>query len=79
MEKIIGNELATPVSASYSDEAPNVLIPVGGLTIRQHFAAMAMQGLIGTIVSANVQDLAKASVIAADALITELNNPTPAG
>jgi hypothetical protein len=53
-----------------------------GLTIREHFAAMAMQGFIATgkyadvhsydMVSAGAMSIAKRAVICADALIAEL-------
>lgn len=45
-----------------------------GLTKREYFAAMAMQGLVTKSLSYNtIQDFAKMSVKAANALITELN------
>lgn len=51
-----------------------------GLTIRQHFAAMAMQGFCsagyGDFNSNHVEAIAKFSVEQADALIAELNKPT---
>lgn len=55
-----------------------------GLTIRQHFAALAMQGILSTMRSTSLTEsqlkvIAKESVVAAGLLITELNNPTPAG
>lgn len=50
----------------------------GGLTIRQEFAARAMQGIIGSemiIGKHSYNDVAAASVTMADALIAELNKP----
>lgn len=43
-----------------------------GLTIRQHFAAMAMQGRC-VDPKTSIEDLAKEAVRIADALINELN------
>lgn len=49
----------------------------GGLTIRQHFAAMAMQGLLAASEKGDVQDEAVVAVAYADALIVELNKEKP--
>lgn len=78
------NEKITCVAASYTDEDPEVLTPQGGLTKREYFAVMAMQGMLANPTSTNklydesipysVQ-CANASVIMADALITSLNKP----
>jgi hypothetical protein len=76
---ITGNETAYPVveieegvGVAASDER--------GLTIRQHFAAMAMQGLFSSMNRydfppnlENVAYCAQLGVTAADALINELN------
>ncbi len=79
---IIGNERAFPVAGSYNDESPEVLIPIDGLTIRQEFAKAAMQGLLTTLVAdsdnwspnkENIDYCVGLSVIAADALIEQLN------
>lgn len=52
--------------------------PNGGITKREYFAAMAMQGLLAAdhtmLVSYNI--LAEYATDAADALIAELNKPT---
>lgn len=81
---IDANERAFPVSASYSDDNPQVLIPTGGLTIRQHFAAIAMQGILASWGSESMPEskgielMARTSIEAADALIKELNKtPQP--
>ena len=76
-----GNE---PIS-SYQDEGAGEA--VGGLTIRQSFASLAMQGLLTRVPNRpnNETDLgiielkriSKESVIMADALIEELNKPKP--
>jgi hypothetical protein len=78
MRKLKPENPAFPLGVEYSD------IDEQGLTIRQHFAAMAMQGMLSCL---NVQDFpsneinikycAALSVIAADALIAELNKPKP--
>jgi len=44
-----------------------------GLTKREHFAAMALQGLLASDVRDNPEGFATYSVKAADALIKELN------
>lgn len=44
-----------------------------GLTIRAHFAAMAMQGYLSADVPAGDKEIARWSVEQADALIAELN------
>lgn len=44
-----------------------------GLSIRAHFASLAMQGQIAHYGSANPESIAKSAVKAADALIEELN------
>ena len=84
MSKIKGNESITAVAVPgfmYGDgshEEPSVK---GGLTIRQHFAAMAMQGLLSN--TKNGYDTkaavtyAENAVYLADALIAELNKDTP--
>lgn len=73
MSKITGNEPAMPVVGRYADKN---LLEANGLTIRQHFAAMAMQGILASldndtaIVGSFIADM---SVRCADALIAELN------
>jgi hypothetical protein len=48
--------------------------PQDGLTKREYFAAMAMQGLLACPNNVNMaQDIAKGAVIVADQLIIELN------
>ena len=66
--KITGEEPAT--GFAYGD-----MPAVGGLTIRQHFAAMAMQALMSNsaIDIMEMSAYANDAVIAADALIAELN------
>lgn len=65
---ITGNELAFPMN----ELANGSFNP--GLTIRQHFASMAMQGLLSnTNRGGSDRNFAEYSVQMADALITELN------
>lgn len=54
-------------------------IPMGGLTIRQYFSAMAMSGYMAYEFAQhmNAQDVAEYAVKCADALIDELNKPKP--
>lgn len=53
----------------FGNDAPN-----DGLTKREYFAAMAMQGLLACPNNVNMaQDIAKGAVIVADQLIIELN------
>lgn len=74
--KINGDETISPqLTASEITGHP---YSVGGLTIRQHFAAMAMQGIISNSYkeseASNWLDIAvEHSVKIADALINELN------
>lgn len=46
---------------------------VGGLTKREHFAAMAMQGIISNGAEMRDENIAGAAVALADALIEALN------
>jgi hypothetical protein len=55
---------------------------VGGLTIREHFAAMAMQGLLSNLSDIrregfNDKDIEAYAVMRADALIAELAKVRP--
>ncbi len=45
-----------------------------GMTMREHFASLAMQGLVTKFSSSEI--VAKTAVRMADALIAELNKPT---
>lgn len=45
-----------------------------GLTKREYFAAMAMQGIIGKINVHEYKDMAEYAVNAADALLAKLSN-----
>lgn len=87
MEKITGNEPAMPIIKTVGDgTGPIGSVIEPGLTIRQHFAAMAMQGLLYQNLpvdralnesnengNSQLSNLAQASVKCADALIEALN------
>ena len=61
------NQCAFPASAEFHTE--------GGLTVRDYFAAMAMQGFI-MLGHRNYENVAKFSIECADALIKELQKIT---
>ncbi len=65
-----GNDLITPL-INTDTEAGHY----SGLTKREYFAAMAMQGLLAS--GDYTQDIAHSSVECADALISELNKQQP--
>lgn len=56
----------------YDDASNDELIPRNGLTKREHFAALAMQGLMGLSVSLDAIQIAEAAIDQADALLAEL-------
>jgi hypothetical protein len=70
---LTGNEPANPLSHDYKFNTSATVHY--GLTIRQHFAAMAMQGALATCSPNHYAPLhiAEMSVKIADALIAELN------
>lgn len=64
------NDMAFPASRSTSIQL--------GLTKREYFAALAMQGIIGDhLPEENYQGMAVNAVLAADALIAELSKVKP--
>lgn len=67
-----GNECAFAIPAF---EQPKKLWnePQYGLTKREYFAALAMQGIVSTDLADTYENFAKASVAMADALIKALN------
>jgi hypothetical protein len=71
---ITGNESAMPLS---NDSMKSGSEKARCLTIRQHFASMAMQGMLangdGDFVSHHAARIAANAVTHADALIEELN------
>lgn len=79
MEKITGDELVTATVKPgfvYGDGSYEESSIKGGLTIRQHFAAMVMQGLAAKYNLNKPEDqqiISQMSVELADSLITELN------
>lgn len=73
------NESAMPAQGCYLDSDGRFEMTVAhhGLTIREHFAAMAMQGFIsgGWDSKGNEGDTAEMAVLFADALLAELAKP----
>jgi len=65
--------------AGFADPNGNISYPEPGLTKRELFAAMAMQGLGGNsaLNQASAQNIACWAVECADALIAELNKEPP--
>jgi DNA-binding CsgD family transcriptional regulator len=59
---------AMPTIAQHGD----LMIDSSGLTKREHFAAMAMQGLLASETIATFEEFAGSSVQMADALLAEL-------
>ena len=54
----------------------DAIIPeMAGLTKREFFAAMALEGLLATYRGVNAEETAHVAVFAADCLIDELNKP----
>lgn len=75
MENITGDEPSMPI---WFEGNLGQMNSTGGLSIRQHFAAMAMQGFISSIKEGYQtmhRDAAEQAVEFADALIAELNKP----
>lgn len=68
--KELGNEKAFPLIS------PDGTGVNQGMTMREYFAAKAMQGLIASINVYDYKDLATYSVSAADALLAELSKPS---
>lgn len=66
---IYGNDTAMPKYTRNLDEGYST----GGLNIREHLAALAMQGFCAS--GAKFSEIAQTSVAMADALIAELNKP----
>lgn len=70
-----------PISPTYK------FVECNGLTKREHFAGLAMQGLMTTLIPTednqlcpnkeNVVNMAKLAITAADALLAELEKPKP--
>jgi hypothetical protein len=72
---------AFPVSGSYGDEAPSVIVPIEyGITIREYYAGLAMQGMLSAMDGFDatpgfMEHLAVSAVKQADALIKALEPP----
>ena len=71
-QKITGNEPATGFFVAGDDKAGWQSESYSGLTIRQHFAAMAMQAIL-SYSKDTVSRTAANAVLAADELIAALN------
>jgi len=72
----MSNHKTAPNEPSFPEvqELPQFNKHTYGLTKREYFAAMAMQGLLACPNNVNMaQDIAKGAVIMADQLIIELN------
>lgn len=70
------NLSAFPISKEDANEYSEELPINTGLTKREYFAAMAMQGILASCFKSfnpNPQDVAEDSIIFADALLTALN------
>ena len=67
-----GDQSSRPASEKDIREGVHLLY-TNGLTKREYFAGLAMQGLISPISVHHLEELARYSVKAADYLITELN------
>lgn len=84
--KITGNEPANPIvnsegvisSIGFIDSSQLRFKDARGLTIRQHFAAMAMQSMIKLDGGFDFNSIARTSIAMADELIRQLNEkPNP--
>lgn len=88
MEKITGNEPINPAIlrrtgeesfrlASEKDRREGIYLSSNmGITLRQHYAGLAMQGLLasyGTHDVTEYSEIASDAILAADALIEQLN------
>lgn len=69
--KTLGNEPAFPVIPPTGD-AQGYPYPSSGITLRQHFAGLAMQGMLASEVRATVEEFTAQAVVIADALLAEL-------
>lgn len=69
---INGNEPAFSKAAFYHPEG-GIDSPQSGLTKREYFAAMAMQGLVTRIPQSEMEVIAELSCMMADILIEQLN------
>lgn len=65
----LGSEPAFPHEFATSESSMDFAF---GLTKREYFAAMALQGLIGQPTYTSISDAAHDAVVAADALLLEL-------
>lgn len=69
----VGSEPAFPTHEVWEEDKSDIKWISGGLTKREYFAAMAMQGMLANMGIPNIREkLTKAIVDCADALIKEL-------
>lgn len=76
------NHPANPVSEEETDRMDGGVKIYSGLTKREHYAGLAMQGMISNLSAISREgfkdsEIAKISVIMSDALIAELNKEKP--
>jgi hypothetical protein len=76
MNKIKGDEPAMPTKITQENKAGSFEKNFPGLTIRQHYAGLAMQGLLAAVDQKDFEstELVTASVRIADELIAALNS-----
>lgn len=76
----LADQPAFPRPFSYTDGRNNqhCRLSQAGMTLRQHYAGLAMQGMLADhTLSASCEDFAREAVEFADALIAELEKPQP--
>lgn len=71
------NDSAFPTPSEFRDDGALIVYATPGLTKREFFAAMAMQGSLAGEPGPHLQSnqLARESVVHADALLAELDKP----
>jgi len=62
-------------SGNYEGDYPETFQAYSGLTIREYFAAMAMQGILAGSTVSLPDEVAECAINNADALIRKLNSP----
>ena len=70
--KELGDTQAYPITELQGSAGDYAMATVGGITLRQHFAGLAMQGMLASDVHATVKDFTAQAVVIADALLAEL-------
>lgn len=77
MSKFNSESPAYPVPSDLLDRCGQVDFSPFGLTKREYFASMAMQGLMACPGKFKTEQIVKFSIETADALLIELEKPTP--